>query len=97
MTYKLPKTYTMHSTSAVVPMTETENLALQTATPDYGMRPNGITIEDMRENAEFYKMQDDIDRVSVAQTESKKLAADVRKAARELQKFSKQFQTTNKH
>lgn len=83
--------YTMQSPSAVVPLTESANLAIQSATPDYGLKPNGVTIEDMRENAEFYKPMDDIDRVSVAQTESKKLAKDVRSAVRSLQQFSKQF------
>lgn len=79
---KRPISEKMCSVSMLVPHDAAENLALASATVDKGLQPNGITIDMMRENPEFYKPADLLDRCAVAAQTSAKLSDDVKKVVR---------------
>lgn len=68
----------------LVPHDPAENLALASATVDKGLQPNGLTIEMMRENPEFYKPADLLDRCAIAAQTSAKLSNDVKKVVNAL-------------
>lgn len=79
---KMPISDKMFSLSMLVPHDPAVNDALASAGNDKGLKPNGLTIDMMRENAEFYANHDLLDRAAIAANESGKVAADVKKVVR---------------
>lgn len=77
--FKIPIPEVMLSDSMLVPHDSITNNAVAAATTDKGLVPNGITIDAMRENPEFYQQSDDLDRAAIAAKESGKLTSDVKK------------------
>lgn len=86
--FKFPVAEYNPLSSALVPHDPAENLALQGVTPDYGLKPNGVTIEDMRNYPELYSHTDDLDRAALAAQSSMNLSKDVRAIADKLQKLT---------
>lgn len=82
MATKLPIPERLCSTSMLVPHDPATNEALASAKVDRGLKPNGLTIDVMRENQDFYETKDTLDRAGVAAKESGKLAGDVKKVVR---------------
>lgn len=76
---KKPISEKLCSDSLFVPHDEPKNDVLSQITPDYGLKPNGLTIDEMRENKDFYDCHDDLDRIAIASQTSAKLSADVKK------------------
>lgn len=76
---KFPESERLCSPSMLVPHDPAINDALAAAARDYGLKPNGLTIDAMRENPEFYTQRDTLDRLAIASETSGKLAGDVKK------------------
>lgn len=74
----------MCSESMLVTHTPAQNAALDSMVRDYGLKPNNLTIEEMRENIDFYRPMDDLDRPSVAVKMSASLKDDLTKAVNTL-------------
>lgn len=82
---KKPISERMCSDSMFVPHDEPKSDVLSQITPDYGLKPNGLTIDEMRDNIEFYSCHDDLDRPAIASQVSQKLADDVKKVVRAIE------------
>lgn len=79
---KCPISEVMLSDSALVPHDPIMNNAVAASTTDKGLVANGLTIDAMRDNPDFYTKSDDLDRAAIAAKESGKLADDVKKVVR---------------
>ena len=80
--FKMPISEVVISASSLVPHDTVQNVALSSATVDKGLKPNGVTIADMRANPDLYSHQDTLDRCAIASKESTKLSSDVKKVVR---------------
>lgn len=68
---KFPTAETNTAPSAVVPRDEVANEAINSVPKDYGLKPNGLTIEDMRANLSLFDSHlTDLDRAAIAVRES---------------------------
>lgn len=78
---KTPIPFVICSSSMFVPHDAAANDALQQSVTDYGLKPNGLKIEDLRDNIELYSTADELDRLGVAQRVSGSLANDIKRVA----------------
>lgn len=83
---KTPISETLCSKSALVPHDPAVNDALNMAKKDYGLKPNGITIDMMRETPELFSHADTLDKAAIAAKSSSSLAEDVKKVVRTFKK-----------
>lgn len=81
---KMPISDCMHSLSMLVPHDPAVNDAIASQGVDKGLKPNGLTIDLMRENPEFYANHDTLDRAAIAANESGKVADQVKKVVRSI-------------
>lgn len=81
---KSPTPFQICSPSMFVPHDAAVNDAFQQSVTDYGLKPNGLTIDDLRTNIELYSTSDELDRLGVAQRVSGSLANDIKSVAKSL-------------
>lgn len=92
--HKYPKSESNCGSSMFVKHSSSENVALQAQPVDLGLKPNGLTLDDMQENARFNRVGDTLDKAAIAAQESSELSK-TNKAAidklRDLEKKSKRL------
>ena len=72
--HKYPQSESNCGDSMFVTHPPTENVALNAQPVDLGLKPNGLTLDDMQENAEFNRVGDTLDKAAVAAKESSQLS-----------------------
>ena len=72
--HKYPQSESNCGTSMLVNHAPTENVALNSQPVDLGLKPNGLTLDDMQANAKFNRTGDLLDKAAVASKESSELS-----------------------
>lgn len=95
--FKVPKTEVCIGRCMFVPHDETKNVALDATPESLNLKPNGLTVDDMQQNAEFNRVGDTLDKAAVASKISSSLAQDTKKTINALKALEKQSKKQLKH
>lgn len=94
--HKYPQSESNCGSSMLVVHSPSENIALQSQPRDFGLKPNGLTLDDMQSNAKFNRTGDLLDKAAVASKESSELSKQNKAAIdklKDLERKSKRLTT----